>query len=75
MKDFDTWTETTKSRGWIAANNATEIGRGWGFIFYENPITGDNSPVLAVKNGGSAASPVWNTQDMDVPTQNPTKEW
>lgn len=75
MRDFDTWTATAVARNWLHANNATELLRRWGFVFYEHPLRGDEAPVLAVRDSGGPASKVWNTQDFDLPTSNPMKEW
>jgi len=75
MTDFDSWTKTGKARNWLHENNATLLLDRWGFLFYENPLTGDESPVLAVRSGGSPASAVWNTQDFDLPTSNPLEAW
>ena len=75
MTDFDSWTETGKTVNWLVERNATRLLSCWGFHFYENPITGDESPVLAVEVVMKPAGKVWNTQDFDLPTHNPKEEF
>jgi len=72
--DFDCWTATKKDRQWLADKSATLLSTAYGFAFYENPITGDETPVLAVQLG-MGNSPVWNTQDFDLPTHDPKEAW
>ena len=73
--DFDSWTETGKTVNWLVANNATRLKTAWGFHFYENPLRGDEAPVLAVKAAMKPAGTVWNTQDFDLPTNDPMEAW
>jgi len=73
--DFHCWSQTDKSRNWLATEKATELRREYGFIFYEHPIYGDEAPILAVRDGGGPAAPVYNTQDYDLPTIDPMAFW
>ncbi len=44
--------------------NATEVGKVFGFAFYEHPKYGDEHPLLAVPRGSMA---VYNTNDYNLP--------
>lgn len=73
--DIDCWTDTGKTGAWLMRKMATRIHSAYGFDFYENPITGDMSPVLAIRANAGANGTVWNTQDFDLPTQHPLRPW
>ena len=75
MTDFDAWTETGKACNWLHENKATRLSQAWGFSFYENPLRGQDAPILAVTAEERPAGTVWNTQDFDLPTEDPRKEW
>lgn len=58
---------------WLADNKATKLKSINGWNFYENPFKGDEAPVLAVHAAEAPASPVYNTQDFDLPFGN--EDW
>lgn len=70
--DFDCWTRTDIAKSWLVNNNATKLRTAYGFDFWENPLLGDEAPVLATKEGERA---VWNTQDFDLPVRDPMEAW
>lgn len=72
---FDTWTPHGKVLRYLTTRNATLLETRWGFHFWEDPIHGDMAPVLATETTAHGESPIWNTQDFDLPTEDPRKPW
>lgn len=76
--DFDHWVKTSHNRRWLIDRNATEIHREYGFVFYEHPIYGDHSPILAVSSGAvdipEDDDAVFNTLDFDLPAHDPMEK-
>jgi hypothetical protein len=73
--DFDCWTATGKARNWLHAHKATLLATRYGFRFYENPLRGDEAPILAILDGSGPAGTIWNTHDFDLPTSDPKEVW
>lgn len=73
--DFDCWTIADVTPHWLMMEKATRLKTEWGFHFYEDPRHGDEGPVLAIDAASGLRSPVWNTQDFDLPTCDPRAHW
>lgn len=53
------WTLT----GFKREKLSTEVGKAFGWTFFEHPTKGDEAPLLAYRDGHG----VWNTYDYDIP--------
>ncbi len=59
------WTTLAMRKGDLA--NATELMRKWGYIFYEDPVEGDEGTILAAHLRDGPDGPVYDTNDFDLP--------